>query len=102
MAVRIPSQQEGVVKLAEDHRGHRRRRLRPDRGDLSIREGIEARFPRALVSMSDLGEKGIRTNGGTMTIDGESFPVARPLLGGEPNTDELIALLSGRAQPVAA
>ena len=68
---------------------------------LNIKEGIEARFPRDAVSVSDLGEKGIRSNGGTMTINGESFPVARPLLGGEPNTDELLAVLSGAGSGAA-
>lgn len=63
-----------------------------------IREGIEARFPRDAVSLSDLPE-GEKSKGGIMTINGESFPVARPNLNGDPNTDELIAVLSG--QPVA-
>lgn len=62
---------------------------------LNIKEGIAARYPRDAVTVSDLGEKGIRSDGGTMTINGESFPVSRPLLGGEPNTDELLAVLSG-------
>jgi hypothetical protein len=63
-----------------------------------IREGIEARFPRDAVSLSDLPE-GEKSKGGIMTINSESFPVARPNLNGDPNTDELIAVLSG--QPVA-
>jgi hypothetical protein len=63
-----------------------------------IREGIEARYPRDAVSLSDLPE-GEKSKGGIMTINGESFPVARPNLNGDPNTDELIAVLSG--QPVA-
>jgi hypothetical protein len=63
-----------------------------------IREGIEARFPRDAVSLSDIPE-GEKSKGGIMTINGESFPVARPNLNGDPNTDELMAVLAG--QPVA-
>jgi len=61
--------------------------------EVSIREGIQARFPRASVSISDIPE-GEKSKGGIMTIDGESFPVARPNLNGDPNTDELIAVLA--------
>src|SRR5687768_14814711 len=61
-----------------------------------IREGIEARFPRDAVSLSDIPE-GEKSKGGIMTINGESFPVARPNLNGDPNTDELIAVLAGEA-----
>ena len=61
--------------------------------EVSIREGIEARFPRTSVSLADLPE-GEKSKGGILTIDGESFPVARPNLNGDPNTDELIAVLS--------
>ncbi|MDQ5807359.1 MAG: hypothetical protein M3320_01660 [Actinomycetota bacterium] len=63
-----------------------------------IREGIEARFPRSSVSLADLPE-GEKSKGGMMTVDGETFPVARPNLNGDPNTDELIALLSDPPTP---
>lgn len=160
MALRIPSQQEGVVKLALDDAGWLDKPvlaagqlrqgkapsmagmlvgfalveiLRPRRSKilprhfvlavtedevvafkasggsgendstywLNIKEGVAARFPRDAVRISDLGEKGERSNGGTMTVGGESFPVCRPLLGGEPNTDELLALLSREPAAVA-
>jgi hypothetical protein len=67
--------------------------------EVSIREGVAARYPRDAVSISDIPE-GEKSKGGIMTIDGESFPVARPNLNGDPNTDELIAVLAERA-PVA-
>ena len=62
--------------------------------EVTIRESVEARFPRGSVTLSDLPD-GERSKGGIMTIDGESFPVARPNLNGDPNTDELIAVLAG-------
>ena len=61
---------------------------------LNISEGVEARFPRDAVSIADIPE-GEKSKGGIMTINGESFPVARPNLNGDPNTDELIAVLAG-------
>jgi hypothetical protein len=63
-----------------------------------IRPGEEASFPRASVSISDL-PKGDQSKGGTMTIDGQSFPVARPNLNGDPSTDELIRVLAGLPAP---
>ena len=60
---------------------------------LKIREGIVARYPRRSVSLSDLPE-GELSRGGTMTIEGETFPVVRPNFYGEPNTNELIAALA--------
>ena len=68
--------------------------------EVNIREGVAARFPRTSVSLADTPE-GERSKGGIMTIDGESFPVARPNLNGDPNTDELFALLSGQPAGVA-
>lgn len=67
---------------------------------VNIREGVQARFPRESVSISDIPE-GEKSKGGIMTIDGESFPVARPNLNGDPNTDELIAVLSRQPAGVA-
>jgi hypothetical protein len=59
---------------------------------LNIRETVTNRYPRSAISLAV--EEGEKSKGGTMTINGESFPVARPNLGGDPNTDELIALLA--------
>jgi hypothetical protein len=62
--------------------------------ELKIREGVRARYPRASVTLTGL-EKGATSFGGTITIDGDSFPVMRPNVGGDdPNTDELIAKLA--------
>lgn len=61
---------------------------------LKIREGVRFRYPRESVSLSDLPD-GAKSKGGTMTIDGESFPVRRPNPYGEPSTDELMAVLAG-------
>jgi hypothetical protein len=60
---------------------------------LKIREGIVARFPLDSVSISDLPE-GELSKGATLTIDGESFPVARPNQWPDANTDEFIAVLA--------
>jgi hypothetical protein len=64
-------------------------------GDYTIRikSGEEASFARSEVRLSDLSE-GAESKGGTMTIRGESFPVGRPNLNGDPSTDELIAVLA--------
>jgi hypothetical protein len=60
---------------------------------IRIREGEEASFSRSSVSISDIPE-GAKSKGGIMSIDGESFPVGRPNLNGDSNTDELIGLLA--------
>jgi hypothetical protein len=60
---------------------------------IRVKSGEEASFARSEVSLSDLPE-GPESKGGIMTIRGESFPVGRPNLNGDPNTDELIALLA--------
>ncbi|MDQ3933184.1 MAG: hypothetical protein M3340_00980 [Actinomycetota bacterium] len=65
---------------------------------LKIREGVRFRYPRESVSLADLPE-GAKSEGGTITIDGDSFPVMRPNPYGEPNTDELIAVLAGLPPP---
>lgn len=67
---------------------------------INIRESVQARYPRSSVSLADVPE-GEKSKGGIMTIDGESFPVARPNLNGDPNTDELIAVLAGLPAAVA-
>jgi hypothetical protein len=60
---------------------------------LRVKRGEEASFPRASLSLTDLPE-GASSKGGTMTIDGKSFPVSRPNLAGDPDTTELIGLLA--------
>jgi hypothetical protein len=67
---------------------------------IRIKSGEEASFARSEVSMSDLPE-GPASKGGIMSIRGQSFPVGRPNLTGDPNTDELIALLSAGGQTAA-
>jgi hypothetical protein len=61
---------------------------------LRILSGEQAGFPRASVSVSGLTE-GAKSKGATMTIEGQSFPVSRPHLSGDPNTDECLAVLGG-------
>ena len=65
---------------------------------LRIFDGERASFPRSSVSMSDVPD-GARSKGGIMSIDGERFPVMRPNMSGDPNTDELIAVLAGLPAP---
>ena len=62
---------------------------------LKILEGVAARYPRDAVSLTDLPDRE-KSKGGTLTIEGVSFPVARPNRYGDTNTDELIGLLSGQ------
>jgi hypothetical protein len=57
---------------------------------IGIRPGIRAAFSRDEVELTDL-----RTGSATMRIRDERFPVSRPSGGGDPDTDELIALLGG-------
>jgi hypothetical protein len=64
--------------------------------ELKILSGEQASYPRASVSVSDLTE-GPQSKGATMTIDGKSFPISRPNLSGDPNTDECLAVLGGLA-----
>jgi hypothetical protein len=68
---------------------------RPEHGPYkcSIRPGVEGSWDRSEVRISDL-EQGASSKGGTLIIDGESIPVGRPNLNGEPNTDELLATLA--------
>jgi hypothetical protein len=60
---------------------------------LRIRSGIEGEWERPGVKMTQLDE-GEKSTGGVLLLGGESIPVARPNLNGEPNTDELLATLS--------
>ena len=61
---------------------------------VNIREEVVNRYPRDAITLTGL-EEGEKSKGAIMTVDGESFPVARPNLNGDPNTDELIAVLAG-------
>ena len=65
--------------------------------ELKILSGEQAAFTRGSVSVTDLAE-GAKSKGATMTIDGKSFPVSRPNLTGDPNTDECLAVLGGLSQ----
>lgn len=60
-----------------------------------LRGDVEATWPRGDVSLADLAE-GVESKGGTLVLGGESVPVARPNLSGDPETDELFSLLGGR------
>jgi hypothetical protein len=60
---------------------------------VNIHEKVAARYPRSAVSIADIPE-GERSKGGIMSVNGDTFPVARPNLNGDPNTDELIAALA--------
>ncbi len=63
---------------------------------VNIREEVAARFPRDAITLTDLTD-GDSSKGGTLTIGGESLPVARPNLNGDPNTDELLAVLAAQS-----
>lgn len=65
---------------------------------LKIRAGVRFRYPRASVSLTDLQEDE-KSRGGTMNIDGDSFPVMRPNPYGDPNTNELMAVLGRPSEP---
>jgi hypothetical protein len=62
---------------------------------IRIKPGQCGAWPRASVRLSDLPD-GAVSKGGTLELAGaEQFPVARPNLDGDPNTDELFELLGG-------
>lgn len=61
--------------------------------EIGVRDGIRAEFPRAAVSLHDLPD-GVDSRGGTLQIGAERFPVARPNLNGDLDTDALIAALA--------
>jgi hypothetical protein len=60
---------------------------------VDMSEEVWARYPREGVTLTDLPE-GEKSQGGILTINGESFPICRPNLNRDPNTDEFIAVLS--------
>jgi hypothetical protein len=61
---------------------------------IAIRPGVRASFARDEVELRDL-TAGSASIGFTVVIGGESFPVFRPNLNGDWDTDEVIALLAG-------
>ena len=60
---------------------------------VSMDEDVYARYPRESVTLTDLPE-GEKSQGGTLTINGESFPICRPNMNGDPNTDEFLEVLA--------
>ena len=67
----------------------------PENGpyEIHIHEEVAGRWPRGGARMTGLDE-GDQSRDGTLVIGGESIPVARPNLDGDPSTDELFALLA--------
>lgn len=57
-----------------------------------IRGDAEGSWPKGDVSLTDLTE-GVESKGGTLVLGGEQVPVSRLVLNGDPETDELFALL---------
>lgn len=60
---------------------------------ISILPGVRAEFAREHVVMHDL-RHGARSKGGTLQIGPERFPVCRPNLNGDEDTDALFAILA--------
>ena len=58
-----------------------------------VRGEEQASWPREQVSVGELAE-GSASKGGSLRICGESFPVACPNIDGDPDTDQLLALLA--------
>ncbi len=59
-----------------------------------LRGDAEGTWPRGDVSMTGLTE-GVESKGGTLVLGGEQIQVSRTVLNGDPETDELFALLGG-------
>jgi hypothetical protein len=60
---------------------------------------VFARWPRSAVAVEDLGEDGEEAKDITLVIEGERIAVTRPQLSGDPNTNHLVAVLSGAIEP---
>jgi len=67
---------------------------------VNMSEEVWARYPRDTVSISGL-EEAEKSQGGMLAIGGERFPVCRPNMDGDPNTDELLAVLSQQSGVLA-
>lgn len=65
-----------------------------DEYSIGIKPGVRASFRRDEIELIDL-PSGSESKGATMRIRDERFPVCRPNLNGDWDTDELIALLGG-------
>lgn len=61
--------------------------------EMRIQDSVAGRWPRDQVRITDL-DSGPSSRGGTLEIAGESLPVARPNLDGDPSTDELLGVLA--------
>jgi hypothetical protein len=61
---------------------------------IGIKPGVRAAFARHEIELTDLAE-GPESTGAVMRVRGARFPVSRPKLDGDWDTDELIALLGG-------
>ena len=61
---------------------------------IGIKPGIRASFARDEIELTHLLD-GSKSTGATMRVRDERFPVSRPKLDGDWDTDELIALLGG-------
>jgi hypothetical protein len=65
---------------------------------ITMKSGEEGSWPRESVTLTEL-EDGDQSKEGTLEIQGDSgterFPVSRPNLGGDTDTDELLRLLAG-------
>jgi hypothetical protein len=62
-----------------------------------IRPGVYAEWPRSSVRLLDLPDGAVSKDATLALGGGEKFPVSRANLDGDPNTDELMRLLSGGA-----
>lgn len=63
---------------------------------IGIRPGVRAEFAREHVALHDLAD-GAQSKGGTLSIGPDRFPVSRPNLDGDADTDALFALLGDAA-----
>ena len=68
--------------------------------EVKMNEEVSERYPRDSVSISGL-DKAEKSQGGMLTIGGESFPICRPNMDGDPNTDEFLAILAQQSGLVA-
>jgi hypothetical protein len=62
--------------------------------EIRVKPGEQGSFPRADVRLIDLAN-GVKSESGTLVIGTERIPLVRQSSRGDPNTDELVALLAG-------